>query len=165
MTEEERLKKMEKEEKKITYLSYIALITALFSIIIAFQVVEMEKESGKLIDDLNNQRNMSSTAGQYFPEREMIIIYTDTQFPLELQSTANHEIAHVVWYQYLSEEEKQEYEEIVKNSKMFVNDYSKKNLEEDFAVHVSYWTMNRMIDKQRQEFFEHNLKRYLKVVR
>lgn len=49
-----------------------------------------------------------------------------------------HEIAHYYWFEELTDEELEEYNQLFKNSKTFFREYSSTSVKEDFAD--AYWT-------------------------
>jgi hypothetical protein len=106
--------------------------------------------------------------GVYFPPTDMVMFYGKDYSPDELHYIANHEIGHHVWFKYLNDEQRAEYNSIFKNSKYFITEYSKMNVEENFAEEYAFFMAcnkgKHCVSKDRSKFFDDYILGYKVVV-
>lgn len=95
--------------------------------------------------------------GSYLPGVDMIHFFGKDYSPEELHYIANHEIGHHVWFTVLTEEERQQYREIFESSDIYVTEYSKTKVEENFAeeyaFYMSTWGHPSYVSEDRTKFF------------
>lgn len=116
--------------------------------------------------------------GEYFQDTKNIIIYTKNRYIWEVKETAIHEICHYVWFEFLNESTRQDWDLLSKNSvshyglndsdkvnllmngsSVFVSEYAEKNELEDFAESCSaFWLEWNKLDFRKELF----MKRYIK---
>lgn len=97
--------------------------------------------------------------GTYNPITGKITAETDGRTPKEVVRTCAHEVGHYVWWEYLSEAERAEYETIYDASTRFVSDYAfTGGVDEDFAetykASVTCVFDPSFVPDDRQEFFQ-----------
>lgn len=72
--------------------------------------------------------------GTYSVQQQFIKAKAEGRTPQEVLGTCAHEVGHHVWYEYLSEAERAQYESIYNDSTEWVSSYARiGGLEEDFA--------------------------------
>jgi hypothetical protein len=102
--------------------------------------------------------NMS---GAYSKEVNLIMLFPkDSTVEWNLYA-ASHEIGHYVYYKKLSQEDRDLYERIYKDSNMRVSEYGATNVQENFAEEfaqaVSYTYDLSKVSEDRQNFFKTNV--------
>ena len=106
--------------------------------------------------------------GIYFPPTDMVMFYGKNYSPDELHYIANHEIGHHVWFKYLNDIQRKEYINIFKDSNYFITEYSKTNVEENFAEEYAFYMAcnkgEHCISEDRINFFKDYILGYKVVV-
>jgi len=96
--------------------------------------------------------------GSYLQHADLIFFYGKDYSADELHYIADHEIGHHVWFIELNDEERKEYINIFKDSNYYITDYSKTNVEENFAEEYAfYMACNRKkycLSPDRVNFFD-----------
>lgn len=142
-----------KMEKNNVFL--ICMVVLFFSV-----CIHLSLNSTKTHNNLRSYQDNSSNSGVYIPSEKVIMLFMDNWTIKQVQITANHEICHYIWINYLSFLDKAEYYKIYKNSREFVTKYAKTEHEEDFAEHCAFWSYNLNISLEREIFFNETIKRY-----
>lgn len=72
--------------------------------------------------------------GSYYNKLDLIILrHYDNSDITEDMTVALHEIGHRIWYEYMTEEQREQWRELYDNSTIFISAYAKTDAEEDFA--------------------------------
>lgn len=102
------------------------------------------------------QDNLSdSTVAQYLPSTETIVLYTIKDDTLnETEKNFYHELGHKVWYEYMSDEQRDEYLFLFNQTTDFISEYAKTSEKEDFAENYAQFRLNNTINQIKYLFIE-----------
>jgi len=107
-------------------------------------------------------------AGSYLQHVDLIFFFGKDYSPDELHYVADHEIGHHIWFQELSEKERNEYINIYEDSNYYITEYSKTNVEENFAEEYAFYRAcnnnYHCLSPDRIAFFQDYLSGYKIVV-
>jgi hypothetical protein len=165
---------------KETIAYYFLLITLIlvfgFSTSVNILTYEMNKELNNEIlelksgleanpDYLFSMDNTNGTGGRYFTFSSNIAIYPKGTHPYQTSLYAHHEIGHYIWYEFMNDEQREEYTKIYENADEFVTDYAKTSVEEDFAETVMESVVITMdydkLPRDRQDFMKKKISRFV----
>jgi len=109
---------------------------------------------GMLFSILMAEVGANSDWGSYRPYTEQIYIRGWGMSVNDIQYTAQHEIAHHVWYDELGYGFRSRYKHVALNSDEYVTPYAEKNEVEDFAETIAFATqckinLNRVPEDRR----------------
>lgn len=111
----------------------------------------------------------TNSAGAYSKELNIAMLFTKDYDAYTNISVATHEIGHYVYFNKLSQSQRDEYEKLFAGSTVFVSDYARTNAQEDFAemfVQATSCQINPeflvLQDKNKQEFFKKNIEEMIK---
>lgn len=150
---------MENPKERINALM---LLLSVITLSLTLHVTVERVTLSNALDELNMERG--NTVGRYYDDKDLIIIYTNNHGIRDLQKTAIHELMHVVWYEYLTYDQLQEYHDIVAKTEFWITEYSKESVAEDFAEHAAHWALGWEIDPEREEFFNKTIRKKLYIV-
>ena len=92
---------------------------------------------------LYNDTLANTTVAQYRPDTQTIQLFTIKDSSInDTEQNFYHELGHKVWYEYISKEDKVQYEFLFNTTNSFVSDYSRTSLIESFAEDYAYYRMN-----------------------
>ena len=104
---------------------------------------------------------LNNADGAYSKELNIAFVFTKDNSSDRQFLVAAHEIGHYVYFKKLTQAQRDEYENIFKNSAEFISDYSKTNAVENFAEEYAYSTVtfrcNNSVSQSRKEFFKNIL--------
>ena len=103
---------------------------------------------------INSYYSNHNFEGIYNPLTGSITIFKNSNTLEDRDYLYLHERCHAFYYEFLREEQRQQYNEIYKNSTEFPTYYSKTNVREDFADSCKLFIMGSLLDKPRLEFFK-----------
>ena len=136
----------------------VVLIIIQIGAIIA--VVETYYNENNLIDEWETMER--DRGGFYDGGREVIVVFTQHNDIDYIQFALMHEMCHKIWWDYLSDEERDEYKRISKDATEWIREYAKKNVREDFADHCGFWIMgSKDISDEREIFLLNNVDKYI----
>ena len=118
------------------------------------------------------------TMGSYFSDTQNIIIYSKNREVWDVIETAYHESMHYLWYNFLNESERSEWELLFNQSVshrylinseqiklmtngsiLFVSSYAETNAKEDFAESGMNWALKKnRLSREKEEFMEKYVK-------
>jgi predicted SprT family Zn-dependent metalloprotease len=122
------------------------------------------KEIQKSMLDIDTPAHHNA-GGKYFIHNQQIELYAvKYQRPDELSIAGHHEIAHWVWYEKLNGLQKHTYRQIHEQDPVFITEYAKKNVKEDFAESVAHsikcefdWSS---LSQRRQAFMQEYVEKW-----
>jgi Zn-dependent peptidase ImmA (M78 family) len=139
----------------VCFLCILQVIVLAYSV----QVVHYNKETARML-----KGNVNEWFGVYFDDWDMLLVYTQDGNARRMQMTSMHEICHFLWLQKLSSSETKQYKEIYAAAEFVVSEQAKKDAYEDFADSCAYWVMGRQIPKEREQFMEQHVWRYVERI-
>lgn len=115
------------------------------------EIVDLMKAnglSGKYLDDRQ---------GTYYIDTADVELYLAGASYDRAKDVALHEIGHYVWFELLTKSERQEYTDVYDNATFFPSDYSKTNVDEDFAEmfmfgHKCYFDVSSVSEDRQLDF-------------
>ena len=119
----------------VTY--YLALLGIAFAIVFVtrwatyLEVVDHYESRSYSCEDVNFTEDLVN--GYYHPNVQTIEVFGRGRDWQQVENTAQHEVAHYMWYEYLYEDERRLYEQIYNDTDVYVTEYAQENHKEDFA--------------------------------
>jgi len=171
-----------KTKQQLTGIFFVLSLAFLFiSIYIITSLDNYEIDYKKEIQDKFNrdftlalEENESNTTGEYFFDTQNILIYTKNRYVWDVERTAYHEIGHYVFYNFLNDSQREEWELLYNNSvshydlnetekvkllmngsSYFVSRYAKTDFSQDFAESYSAFRLKfNELDFRKELFME-----------
>jgi len=105
-----------------------------------------------------------NTAGAYRRELNTIFVFTKDYDATNTMYASNHEIGHYLYFNKLSQSQRDEYDRLFKDSNVYMSTYAMTNSTEDFAEMYTNATLCQVIpqlldgqDENKIKFFYNNL--------
>jgi len=109
-----------------------------------------------------------NNGGNYLNHADLIFFFGKDYSADELHYIADHEIGHHIWFKELTDNQRKEYINIYEDSNYYITEYSKTNVEENFAEEYSFYiACNKdyyCLSRDRIKFFQDYISGYKIVI-
>lgn len=95
--------------------------------------------------------DVGNMGGKYYPSNMNILIYSKGRSISSVHNTALHEIGHYIYYEILTEDEKDEWNNL--EFDCYPSKYAEQDHVENFAESYQYWYHNNLTCELQLDFF------------